>query len=101
MSGPSGSSSGNSTSSAGGMGGGGMGGSTSVDSTLAIKMQKYLLSFVLTGNPNTMWPKDKLTWPKYSTGSNGVNLVFNTTFTTKEDDLANQKSLFWNKALWY
>jgi hypothetical protein len=62
-------------------------------------MQKYLLSFVLTGNPNTKWPSDKLHWPKY--GSDAVELVFNTTMYTQTDDLANVKSTYWNKALWY
>lgn len=62
-------------------------------------MQKYLLSFVLTGNPNTKWPRDKLHWPKY--GSDAIELVFNTTMYTQADDLANVKSTYWNKALWY
>ncbi|RLN79585.1 hypothetical protein BBJ28_00004319 [Nothophytophthora sp. Chile5] len=91
--------------SAGGMGsvGGGAGGSSSsVNSTIAIMMQKYLLSFVMTGNPNTMWPDDKLYWPQYGNESGpGTQIVFNDTFTLAEDDLANEKSLFWNKALWY
>ena len=63
------------------------------------KMQKYLLSFVLTGNPNTKWSSDKLHWPKY--GSDATELVFNTTMYTQTDDLANIKSTYWNKALWY
>ncbi|KAK8200049.1 esterase [Phyllosticta capitalensis] len=100
------SSSSNSTSSnstsAGGMSGG-MGGSSSVDSTVAIKMQKYLLSFVLTGNPNTKWADDKLFWPKYNANNNtkGNQICFNNTMYITDDDLANDKSLFWNKALWY
>jgi hypothetical protein len=61
-------------------------------------MQKYLLSFVLTGDPNTMWPNDKLYWPQYG---NGTQIVLNDTFSLGQDDLANAKSLFWNKALWY
>lgn len=78
------------------------GGSTSVNSTIAISMQKYLMSFVLTGNPNTMWSSDKLYWPQYLNGSySATELVFNTTFYTQTDALANDKSLFWNKALWY
>jgi carboxylesterase type B len=64
-------------------------------------MQKYLLSFVLTGDPNTMWADDKLYWPTYNTSTVGTELVFNTTFSTQDDDLASEKSLFWNKALWY
>lgn len=41
--------------------------------------QKYLLSFVLTGNPNpnTKWSSDKLYWPKF--GRDAIELVFNTT----------------------
>lgn len=65
-------------------------------------MQKYLLSFVLTGNPNTMWPEDKLEWPQYGNSSTaGTQIVFNTTFYLDEDDLANDQAKFWNKALWY
>ncbi|KAJ5101922.1 hypothetical protein NUU61_004144 [Penicillium alfredii] len=74
-------------------------GGTSVSPSVARKMQKYLLSFVLTGNPNTKWASDKIHWPKY--GSNSTQLVFNTTMYTGKDDLANAKSLYWNKALWY
>ncbi|KAJ5370659.1 uncharacterized protein N7496_006751 [Penicillium cataractarum] len=72
---------------------------SSVSSTVARKMQKYLLSFVLTGNPNTKWASDKVYWPKY--GSNATELVFNSTMYLQEDDLANAKSTYWNKALWY
>ncbi|ORY65201.1 esterase [Pseudomassariella vexata] len=80
---------------------GGMG-TTSVNATIAVMMQKYLMSFVLTGDPNTMWPEDKINWPKYGNDSTaGTQLVFNTTFYLDEDDLANERSLFWNKALWY
>ncbi|TEA18310.1 Secreted lipase [Colletotrichum sidae] len=94
-----------SSSSAGGPpsgGSGGFGGSTSVNSTIAIMMQKYLLSFVLTGDPNAKWAEDKLEWPQYGNSSTaGTQIVFNTTFYLDEDDLANEKALFWNKALWY
>jgi hypothetical protein len=85
-----------------GAGGAGMG-SSSVNATIAIMMQKYLLSFVLTGNPNTMWPNDKINWPMYNstTGTSGTQIVFNDTFTVEDDDLASAKSLFWNKVLWY
>ncbi|OJJ98574.1 hypothetical protein ASPACDRAFT_31262 [Aspergillus aculeatus ATCC 16872] len=62
-------------------------------------MQKYLLSFVLTSNPNTLWPQDKIYWPKYGNMTN--TLSFNTTMSVTTDDLANDKSLFWNKVLWY
>jgi hypothetical protein len=62
-------------------------------------MQKYLLSFVLTSNPNTKWASDKVYWPKY--GSNATELVFNSTMYLQEDDLASPKSTHWNKALWY
>lgn len=62
-------------------------------------MQKYLLSFVLTGNPNTKWPNEKIHWPKY--GSNATQLVFNSTMYLGKDDLANAKSAYWNQALWY
>lgn len=64
-------------------------------------MQKYLLSFVLTGDPNSMWSADKLEWPMYNSSAEGVQLVFNDTIYTTADDLANARSVFWNKALWY
>lgn len=64
-------------------------------------MQKYLLSFVLTGNPNSKWPEDNPEWPLYNTTTTGVQLVFNTTFYTDVDDLATEKTLYWNQALWY
>lgn len=90
----------NSSGSAGGGAGGGFGGGSAVDTATAIKMQKYLLSFVLTGNPNTQWPEDKLEWPLYSEG--GQDLVFNTSgLYTQASDLENAKVAFWNKALWY
>lgn len=61
------------------------------------------MSFILTGNPNTMWPEDKLYWPLHGGNSSsvGTELVFNSTFYLEEDSLANDKSIFWNKALWY
>uniref|UniRef100_H3H293 Carboxylesterase type B domain-containing protein n=1 Tax=Phytophthora ramorum TaxID=164328 RepID=H3H293_PHYRM len=72
-----------------------------VNATIAVMMQKYLLSFVLTGNPNTMWADDKIYWPQYNESSVGAQIVFNDTFTTTGDSLANAKSLYWNKALWH
>ncbi|OBT59232.1 hypothetical protein VE04_00358 [Pseudogymnoascus sp. 24MN13] len=86
---------------AGGGLGGGPGGSTSVNATIAVMMQRYLLSFVLTGNPNSKWPEDNPEWPLYNTTTTGVQLVFNTTFYTDADDLATEKTLYWNQALWY
>ncbi|GJC91402.1 esterase [Colletotrichum higginsianum] len=82
-------------------GDGGPGGSSSVNATIAVMMQKYLLSFVLTGNPNTLWPEDKLEWPQYNSSTAGTQIVFNTTFYLDNDDLANDQAKFWNKALWY
>ena len=83
-------------------------------------MQKYLVSFVLTGNPNTKWSGDKLYWPKYNSAGNstestalvnvnstallpspGTQLVFNDTFYLSTDDLATKRTLLWNQALWY
>ncbi|OJJ42201.1 hypothetical protein ASPZODRAFT_105629 [Penicilliopsis zonata CBS 506.65] len=79
----------------------GLGGGVSgyVNVTVAHQMQKYLLSFVLTGNPNTLWPEDKIHWPQYGNETN--TLIFNNTMSITTDDLANDRSLFWNKALWY
>jgi len=62
-------------------------------------MQKYLVSFILTGNPNKLWSSDHLYWPKY--GSEAQVMVFNETSSVGTDDLANARSLFWNKAPWY
>ena len=72
-----------------------------VNATTARIMQKYLLSFALAGNPDTLWPNDKIEWPLYNTSTNGVEIVFNTTMYLQADSLANAKSRFWNKALWY
>ncbi|KAG7382992.1 hypothetical protein PHYPSEUDO_004171 [Phytophthora pseudosyringae] len=74
---------------------------TTVNGTIAVAMQKYLLSFVLTGNPNSVWSEDNIYWPMFNESSAGTQIVFNDTFTVADDDLANAKSLFWNKALWY
>ena len=96
---PSGGNTGNTTESGAGSAGG-LSQGTSVNATIAIAMQKYLLSFVLTGDPNGRWTNETTYWPRY--GSSATEMVFNTTaFTTQSDDLANQRCLFWNKALWY
>ncbi|PNS20315.1 Secreted lipase [Sphaceloma murrayae] len=75
---------------------------------LARKMQKYLLSLVITGDPNKYWPKQKIYWPRYSSLEGGAQLVINNTLSQNEtfrivagDDLDNAKTLFWNKGLWY
>ncbi|KAL4923081.1 uncharacterized protein BDV17DRAFT_296689 [Aspergillus undulatus] len=68
--------------------------STSVNAAVARTMQKYL-----TGNPNTLWPEDKIYWPKYGNLTNTIS--FNNTLSLTVDELANDKSLFWNKVLWY
>lgn len=74
---------------------------STVDVTIALKMQRYLVSFVLTGDPNGMWSDEQVYWPRYNETETGIELVFNTTFTTGQDDLATAKSLFWNHAFWY
>ncbi|KAG6606499.1 Lipase 1 [Phytophthora cinnamomi] len=74
---------------------------TTVNATIAVMMQKYLMSFVLAGNPNSIWADDKIYWPLYNESRVGTQIVFNDTFTVADDDLANAKRLFWNKALWY
>ncbi|KAB8300403.1 hypothetical protein EYC80_000581 [Monilinia laxa] len=76
---------------------------TDIDYDVALKMQKYLVSFILSGDPNTLWPEDKLYWPIHGGNSSSVGreLVFNTTIYIQDDSLANNRSLFWNKALWY
>lgn len=81
-------------------------GGFAVDVKTAVLMQKYLLSFVMTRDPNEMWSNDtgKMYWPKYTENKNaiGTTILFNTTeMSLGGDDLANQKSMFWNKALWY
>ncbi|GMF43946.1 unnamed protein product [Phytophthora fragariaefolia] len=72
-----------------------------VNETIARKMQKYLLSLVLTGNPNSAWTDDKLYWPRYDNCTMGVQIVMNGTFSVAKDNLATSTSFFWNKALWY
>ncbi|KAF7930442.1 uncharacterized protein EAE98_004842 [Botrytis deweyae] len=62
---------------------------------------KVSFVFALTGNPNTLWPNDKMEWPLYNTSTNGVEIVFNASMYLQADSLANAKSRFWNKALWY
>ncbi|KAI9647017.1 hypothetical protein NHQ30_005019 [Ciborinia camelliae] len=76
---------------------------TDIDHDVALKMQMYLMSFILTGNPNTMWSQHTLFWPIHAGNSSspGHELVFNNTMYVQDDLLANHKSLFWNKALWY
>ncbi|KAG6941421.1 hypothetical protein JG688_00018679 [Phytophthora aleatoria] len=74
---------------------------TTVNATIAVAMQKYLVSFVLTGNPNSVWPEDNIYWPMFNESSVGTQVVFNDTFTVADDDLASAQSIFWNKALWY
>ncbi|TGO14347.1 hypothetical protein BTUL_0054g00150 [Botrytis tulipae] len=76
---------------------------TDIDFSVALKMQKYLVSFILTGDPNKMWPEDKLYWPLHggNASSPGQELVFNDTMYIQDDILASEKSVFWNKALWY
>ncbi|GMF23043.1 unnamed protein product [Phytophthora lilii] len=46
-----------------------------VNGTIAVMMQKYLLSFVLTGDPNTVWPADRMYWPRYDESSAGARIV--------------------------
>ncbi|ETM41014.1 hypothetical protein L914_13172, partial [Phytophthora nicotianae] len=68
-----------------------------VNAAVARMMQKYLLSFVLAGNPNTVWPDDKLYWPQYNDSSLGTQIVTNETFSVDEYALANAKSVHWDK----
>jgi len=86
-------------------------GNPGVNASLALTFQKYLLSFVITGNPNKMYrdATSKVHWPKYgSQPANGpVQLVVNTTLPGNPfkiqygDDLDDARTLFWNRALWY
>ncbi|ETI41009.1 hypothetical protein F442_13569 [Phytophthora nicotianae P10297] len=70
---------------------------TAVNATIAVSMQKYLVSFVLTGNPNSVWSEDKIYWPMFNESSVGAQIVLNDTFSVADDSLANAKSLFWNR----
>lgn len=74
-----------------------------MNSKIATKMQKYLLSFVLKSNSNALWADDKLYWSKYNeaNSTSGVHLIFNEILSAGEDGLANDKALFWNQALWW
>ena len=95
------SSSSNSTGSSGGPPSGG--GSSSVNSKIAIKMQKYLLNLVLKSDPSALWADDKLYWPKYNeaNSTSGEQLIFDETLSAGQDDLANDEALIWNQALWW
>lgn len=64
-------------------------------------MQKYLVSFVITGNPNALWSEDKTYWPLYGTNATQIVFTNSSSFDLGVDDLATNKSIFWNKALWY
>ncbi|KAF7909755.1 uncharacterized protein EAF01_003473 [Botrytis porri] len=55
---------------------------------------KCLLSFALTGNPNTLWPNVKMEWPLYNTSTDGVEIVFNTSMYLQADSLVNVKPRF-------
>ncbi|KAM0752975.1 alpha/beta-hydrolase [Meredithblackwellia eburnea MCA 4105] len=96
----------------GGAGGGGGGMSSSLsgnETAIAVQMQRYLLSFVITGNPNSLASVNSTaviteisSWPRY--GGNPDHVVeFNTTgfSVTHYDELDNNQVRFWNKALWY
>jgi hypothetical protein len=77
------------------------GGASSVNAEVAVKIQKYLLSVVSKSGPNVLWADDELYWPKYNKGNltDGVQLIFNETLSTGEDDRASDKALFRNQAL--
>jgi len=72
-----------------------------VDRTIAVKMQKYLMSFVLTGDPNTLWAEDKPSWPLYGNGTQEIVFNNDQEFYLRADDLVNERSAFWNQGLWY
>ncbi|WVQ73866.1 hypothetical protein IAR50_003447 [Cryptococcus sp. DSM 104548] len=100
-----------SSSSATGMGGaaGGMSTELSTDEILvAQQMQRYLVSFVLTGDPNTYASGGSGnisyvdSWPLY--GSEQKVLEFQPSavgFNITGDELDSPQVVFWNKALWY
>jgi carboxylesterase type B len=68
-----------------------------VNDTIALAMQKYLMSFVLTGDPNT---QATVKMPVY--GQQNLILDLNVTgITTIEDPNANPRCDWWQKALYY
>ncbi|WWC90313.1 uncharacterized protein L201_005246 [Kwoniella dendrophila CBS 6074] len=113
-SGSSSTSSSNSTSTggaAGGAGGGAGGGSSSLSGTnvdVAKQMQRWLTSFVISGDPNTYASAtdSNITniseWPLYGSNDNVVEFQTNGTgFNLTGDELDSAQVVFWNKALWY
>ncbi|ODN80792.1 hypothetical protein L202_02942 [Cryptococcus amylolentus CBS 6039] len=93
----------------GSAGGGGMDSSLTTDETLvALQMQRYLVSFVLTGDPNTYASGSTGnlstidSWPLY--GSEDQVVEFQPSgagFNITGDELDSAQVVFWNKALWY
>jgi carboxylesterase type B len=64
--------------------------------TLAVIMQRYFTSFVMTGNPNAAGLP---TFPKYGTGATVQNLNL-TTIAPIKDNVANERCLWWQKGLY-
>lgn len=74
-------------------------GAQPTNTTIATTLQRYLVSFLVTGDPNAQF-SDQPSWPRY--GSSGQVLGINTTgFQIIGDDLATNGSIWWNKALFY
>ncbi len=63
-------------------------------------VQKYLMSLVLTGYPNTIWTNDRIDWLLYGNSLAGQQIVFSETFKIQEDDLVNNKIIYCSQALW-
>ncbi|KAL7412590.1 major facilitator superfamily domain-containing protein [Mrakia frigida] len=93
--------------------GGGMASSISGNGTeIAKRMQQYLLSFVITGNPNTLFAGQNTTsenglalledgWPLYNGNPTDQVVSFDETgFSIVGDELDSDQVKFWNKALW-
>ncbi len=67
------------------------------NNTLAVTMQDYFTSFVMTGNPNRPGLPN---FPQY--GSDNIALNLNLTFiNTIKDNTANARCLWWQKGLYY
>ncbi|KIY70392.1 alpha/beta-hydrolase [Cylindrobasidium torrendii FP15055 ss-10] len=72
--------------------------STEID--IALRMQAYLASFVITGDPNAMFSNATTYWPQY--GSNDTVLQLSEDGTEViGDELDASSIVFWNHAYWY
>lgn len=69
-----------------------------VDAAVARKFQSYLTNFVEDGNPNG---KGLPTFPEYGSEANVLTIGLKDFGNVQVDNGANERTDFWQKALWY